>query len=324
MSIPLLYTSTPSPTLHFTEPFGPAEKCALVYLNEGGANIVFGILQDEGPVNALTGKLLRLPKDLPHVQNATAQLTAYNEHFQPLFPAHRLVQHELIALANGVASHINEKLRRFTRPTNRQDDFLDPEQDAGLLVTDMTPRKGDVILELKTKWLAQSPNAPPGAKRCRTCAIRASRASTGVRTATDSQSVCPLGLISDEESIRAKAVQSATHDDLLGEFLMHDAQDLLRQLRYWQTELDRHGVLNVSDDDGISDLCKAMTLRDCTLYVRGSDNDIEARLADLDLKQPQKLSSWRKIEQHLIEGGWYTNTESQRSWAEETLCILSR
>ena len=324
MSIPLLYTSTPSPTLHFEEPSGPAEKCALVYLNEGGANIVFGILQDEGPVNALTGKLLRLPKDLPHVQNATAQLAAYNEHFQPLFPAHHLVQHELVALANGVASHITEKLSTFPRPTNRQDDFLDPEQDAGLLVTDMTPRKGDVILELKPKWLAQSPNAPPGAKRCRTCAIRASRASAGVRTATDIRSICPLGLISDDEAVRMKAVRATTQDDFLRKFLMHDAQANLRQLRHWQTELDKHGVLSVRNDDSISDLCKAMTIRDCTLYVRGSDNDIEARLADLDLKQPQKLSSWRQIEQNLVEGGWYTNTESQRSWAEETLCILSR
>ena len=324
MSIPLLYTSTPSPTLHFQEPSGPAEKCALVYLDEGGANVVFGILQDEGQASALTGKLLRLPKALPHVQNATAQLAAYNEHFRPLFPAHHLVQHEFIALADGVAAHINEKLRRFTRPTSRQNDFLAPEQDAGLLVLDMTPLKEDVNLQLKPKWLAQSPNAPPGAKRCRTCALRASRASAGVRTATDSQSICPLGLISDDEAVRAKAVQSTTQDDLLRNFLMHDAQALLRQLRYWQTELDKYGVLNVSNDDGISDLCKAMTLRDCTLYVRGSDNDIEARLADLDLKRPQKLSSWRKIEQHLIEGGWYTNTESQCSWAEETLCILSR
>lgn len=68
-----------------------------------------------------------------------------------------------------------------------------------------------------------------------------------------------------------------------------------------------------------------MTLRDCTLFVRaGEDGVIEARLGDLDFKQPEKLKRWKEAERQLIDEGWYVNTEAESLWCEETICRLSR
>ena len=330
-SIPVWFGSCNPPSLCSTESTAltfshTAQKCHLVYLNEGGANFVFKILPDgEGELpKLLQRKLLRLGKNLSHVQTAEEQLQALDVNFSALFPAENLIKHELISLDEDVPRLLNEMLEELIRPNHRLEDLLPVQAMSGMLVTDMTPEAGEVLLQLKPKWLAQSPNAPPGAKRCRTCAVRAHRASERIRTATDAQESCPLDLISSNTGQRRRSVHAITTDTRIRDFLLVEAQPLLQQLRTCQAEFDRDGVLKTSGSDSIFSLCKAMTLRDCTLFVKRSDDTIEARLGDLDLKHPEKLLRWKKVEANLISGGWYTNTESREIRNTEKICVLAR
>ncbi|KAF2213793.1 hypothetical protein CERZMDRAFT_95829 [Cercospora zeae-maydis SCOH1-5] len=301
-------------------------KCNLVYLNEGGANFVFRILP-EAPGTlppTLQKKLLRVGKNLSHVQPAEEQLQALSTNFATLFPAENLIQHELISLDAGTTAALNIMLAALDRPNHRLDDLLPSKAISGMLVTDMTPEAGEVLLQLKPKWLAQSPNAPRGAKRCRTCAVRAHRASKSIRTATDAQQSCPLDLISDHVAQRKAAVHAITTDDRIRDYLLIGAQPLLQRLRTCQLEFDRDGVMKSTGLDSVLLLCRAMTLRDCTLFVKRSGMTIDARLGDLDLKHPEKIARWKKVEENLISDGWYTNTEPQEHHVEEKICLLAR
>ena len=51
---------------------------------------------------------------------------------------------------------------------------------------------------------------------------------------------------------------------------------------------------------------------------------IEARLGDLDLKNPngKKAEYWRNLERQLIEGGWYTATEKGNA-TNDSSCQLA-
>lgn len=300
--------------------------CTLEYLNEGGANFVFRILQNEsGPLPAsLQGRLLRLRKNLPHVQDAASQLKAYEQNFKSLFPAENLVHHELINLDISLPLVLNSALSRLARPSHRAQEFLPEDEQYGMLVTDMTPGFSETLLQLKPKWLTQSPNAPPDSVRCRTCALRAQRASRQIRTATDQQESCPLELISSSSENRRRAASRFTDNKHCIDFLVNDAQALLATLRAQQLVLDKNGVLEASKAETIYDVCRAMTLRDCTLFIKRSEKHVEARLGDLDLKQPQKLAKWQEMERSLINDGWYMNTEATKHWTKEATCLLSR
>ncbi|KAF7196242.1 Inositol-pentakisphosphate 2-kinase [Pseudocercospora fuligena] len=329
MSIPVWFVERGgSPRLcAFEPPTTTASRCVLEYLNEGGANFVYQILpleEEELLPPRLQGKLLRLRKDLSHVQTAEEQLEALDTNFRALFPPDNLVQHELIRLDHDVLNLLNRSLQDVVRPRHRSDDLLPAGDISGLLVTDMTPITGELLLQLKPKWLAQSPNAPPGSKRCRTCAVRSHRASQRIRTATDAQESCPLDLLNINIEERKRAVHAITPDRRLQEYLFSEAQPLLHQLRSCQTVFDPYGILRTSGADQVTSLCKAMTLRDCTLFLRRSGDSVEARLGDLDLKQPEKLARWKKVESDLINGGWYTNTEHSDHWIREKICLLSR
>ena len=134
-------------------------------------------------------------------------------------------------------------------------------------------------------------------------------------------SIC---LISNNNEERERAIRSITDDGSLQSYLRGDAQQLLRKLKLCQSELDSSGVLDIeSHDDGVN-ICKAMTLRDCTLFLKKSGDQIEARFADLDLKLPEKIAQWKKVEKSLIDEGWYTNAEDEADWSRETICLLSK
>lgn len=335
MSTLVYLVESETPSLHGIEPppstsRRPPLKCRLRYLNEGGANFVFTILPDgdcEVP-SILKRKLLRVRKNASHVQSAEDQLQALEESFRDLFLSENLIHHELISLDRSVLTLLNQEVVAASRPGHRADDAL-PEGDiSGLLVTDMTPLGDEILLQLKPKWLAQSPDAPNRAKRCRTCALRAQRVSMRIKTATDAQETCPLSLISHDLCERKRAINAITDDVRLSSFLMDQAQPILQQLRHCQMKLDPYGVRRLStlapeSDLCTSDLCKAMTLRDCTLFVKRSGKNVEARLGDLDLKLPERLPRWKKVEESLITEGWYCNTESKEFWAKEQICQLS-
>jgi inositol-pentakisphosphate 2-kinase len=88
--------------------------------------------------------------------------------------------------------------------------------------------------------------------------------------------------------------------------------DLLRKLAKCQAKFDTKGPVGGEVDKAFR---TAMTLRDCTVFLRlpnDRDYPIEARLGDLDLKSAGKVDYWRKTEQELIDGGWYTAKETDR------------
>jgi len=95
-------------------------------------------------------------------------------------------------------------------------------------------------------------------------------------------------------------------------------QSLFRILKEHQRRWDPSGVLMVAAEMDLRNLSKAMTIRDCTLFVLvKSDGEIEARLGDLDMKGLDKLAKWRATEQGLIGGGWYMGVA-------DSICALSR
>ncbi|KAK4950719.1 Inositol-pentakisphosphate 2-kinase [Elasticomyces elasticus] len=290
--------------------------CRLEYLNEGGANFVFRILShssEELPLR-LRKKLLRLRKefvDRPDV------LLAGEDTWQAIFPAENLIQHDLIALPPTIEV-INDLLHDVKdRPAHRKDDFCEGGTH-GILVTDMSPGQNDRLVELKPKWLAQSPNAPLGSRRCRTCALRAQReAEKGIVTATDRQRSCPLDLVSEDVASRKLAADRLTDDERVQEYLITAALPLLRTMQRYQQTWDPKGVLAPDGSPNAHDLSKAMTLRDCTLFVLvESDGGVEARLGDLDMKGIDKVGRWRTTEQGLVDGGWYMGVDD--------ICSLSR
>jgi inositol-pentakisphosphate 2-kinase len=76
-------------------------------------------------------------------------------------------------------------------------------------------------------------------------------------------------------------------------------------------ELDQVGVMVGSASD--ENLLAAMTLRDCTMYIKCTTADPKgwvAKIGDLDLKMGTKLAYWRTIEKSLIDEGWYEGTEN--------------
>ncbi|KAF2770684.1 hypothetical protein EJ03DRAFT_373545 [Teratosphaeria nubilosa] len=316
-NIPKLSASPPT-----TSP--PALPCTLHYHAEGGANILFRLTSTTTLPSRLQNRLLRLRKNLPHTLPASDQLEAFTTTFLPLFPPTNIIHHDLIELDPTLPPLLNETLARIPRPQNRRDTFLPLHERHGVLVTDMSPRGDEVLIQLKPKWLAQSPDAPPGSRRCRTCALRAQRAARGVRTATDAQAVCPLALVSESVEARRRAVAGVTGDERARAYLVGEAQVLLRSLRRWQVEFDARGVLNTFDGEGVRELCKAMTLRDCTLFVRCErDGGVEARVGDLDLKAPGRMAKWRGVEEGLGREGWYWGGEVEGGGDEERVCLLA-
>ncbi|RMY32444.1 hypothetical protein D0864_16829 [Hortaea werneckii] len=230
----------------------PAAPCVLSYLNEGGANFVFRIQPQacQDPSMQLHGRvpLLRIRKDLSHVQTGEEQLRSFNQHFKPLFPEQNLVEHEAVQL------------------------------------DDQAKNQG---------------------------------------TATDAQENCPLAMISENAHDRQRAAGATTTDKRLRDYLIDDAQPLLRTLKENQQRFDSSGVLGNVDDNALYDICKAMSLRDCTLFLKHGQLGVEARLSDLDLKQPEKLDKWRAVEEALINEGWYQNREAEEVWKEEKVCLFS-
>lgn len=305
----------------------PAAPCAITYLNEGGANFVFRIQPQacQDPSMQLHGRipLLRIRKDFSHVQNAEEQLRSFDQHFRPLFPAQNLVEHEAVQLDGDVIPRLNQTVSQAKRSSFRTGDLMPHDEKYGLLITNMSPLPMEKLVQFKPKWLAQSPNAPEDSKRCRTCALRAQRQAKKQSTATDAQENCPLAMVSENAHDRRRAAEATTADKKLQDYLVDDAQPLLRALKENQQRFDPSGVLGDVSDDVLSDICKAMSLRDCTLFLKHGQLGVEARLSDLDLKQPEKLEKWRAVEEVLINEGWYQNREAEGVWREENICLLS-
>lgn len=90
---------------------------------------------------------------------------------------------------------------------------------------------------------------------------------------------------------------------------------ILQHIRYLQGQLDPEGVLSCSSSSKEENRLRlAMTLRDCSLFIRipwlDQNMPIEAKLGDLDFKSRGKKIDWAMKEKRLLHGGWYVELES--------------
>ncbi|EAW10441.1 inositol-pentakisphosphate 2-kinase [Aspergillus clavatus NRRL 1] len=311
----------------------------LVYLAEGGANIIYRIVtishslqddstelhNDHGSHSSVPpefkGKLLRLRKESRTGISYHEIVRNFDNTIRPLFSPDELVDQTLVYLPRGLIQHCNEKLRAAEmtgkRPTKRHGVYLSDMEPCGLLVTDMTTfcSPGTVLAEMKPKWLLQSPSAPANSRRCRTCALRDMK-NYQARTAGGSgeRSFCPLDLVSDkfENVLRAtKYVRGCSDQTRLARILYRNPT--LQKLLAHQKGIHDVGLNGPSAQSLEKSL--AMTLRDCTMFVkmpRDGKGPVEIRLGDLDLKTGAggKAQYWHDLESQLITDGWYLGTRS--------------
>ncbi|KAF8242569.1 hypothetical protein K440DRAFT_648161 [Wilcoxina mikolae CBS 423.85] len=291
----------------------PAET-QLSYLAEGAANVIYRLT----PPSRF---LLRLRKTLASSQ---PNLSAYNylsTTAYPLFPAHLLVATTLIRLPPSLLASENSRLKALEasgqRPKKRHGMYLDTEEEFGFLVADMTPyTPRQILVEFKPKWVVQSPSAPEGARRCRTCALRAMK--------RQGDGFCPLDLASGEKRRVSRAMEfilpnkapkgfevvggweeerKVLREKVVGFLLESELMGVLKGL---QKRLDPEGPLG-SMGDRFTD---AMTVRDLTVFLRVDmdvDPGVECGVGDLDMKTKEggKEEYWRATEKTLIEEGWY-------------------
>ncbi|KAL6716811.1 Inositol-pentakisphosphate 2-kinase [Lecanora helva] len=295
----------------------------------------------------LNGKLVRLRKDLPTTAPTSDSQSHFEAMIKPLFQTENLVEAVLFEPSSDLLISCNKELRRMeadgTRPAKRHGDYLVEDEKHGCLISDMScpdPERFKCF-EFKPKWLVQSPSAPAGSRRCRTCALRAMKKSKkSENPETSKAAFCPLNLVSIDKAKLSIFVEhmlelnpkrdrskdadvTAAERERLMEFLYKNP--LLDRLRDLQLELDPDGVFKA--DLMSPTFLAAMTLRDCTLYLKvptSGKGGIEARLGDLDLKTSsgKKAEYWRSLESQLIDGGWYKATEEGNT-SQENLCQLS-
>ncbi|KAL8906811.1 MAG: hypothetical protein Q9207_001799 [Kuettlingeria erythrocarpa] len=334
------------------------------YLAEGAANVVFQIWSERSILTKdddfgqpgtrtgdgmlridqrLRGKLLRLRKDLLSVAPVFESHRHFEEQIEPLFPAGSLVEQLLCKLTPGFAAKANHELRALeaagSRSRKRRGVYLAEDEPYATAITSMLWDDQHASCEFKPKWLAQSPSAPPGSRRCRTCALRSMR-QIKERRPPQQGDYCPLTLLTDNEemlSLSLDAILSGSRGaplNVLGFILQlrpyFHQNPLVKLLRDLQVQKDPRGILKA--DPSSLDFMTAMTLRDCTMFLkipnRDDDGDaqLEVRLGDLDLKTPDgnKAAYWRDTERQLIEEGWYTATEATKTENHGFPCWLSR
>ncbi|KAI9804069.1 MAG: hypothetical protein M1825_001470 [Sarcosagium campestre] len=160
---------------------------------------------DSPPVSPFKDRLLRLRKTLSSSIPNAELVHRFHDIFTPIFPSSSLVSQELVLLPRDLTAICNARLHDDEaaghRIPKRRGLYLAEDEPHGVLVTDMTPRPGtdEVLVEFKPKWLAQSPNAPPNARRCRTCALRAQKNALRRRVGEQPETgFCPLDLMSDD------------------------------------------------------------------------------------------------------------------------------
>lgn len=268
----------------------------LVYLAEGGANVVYRFVPSPAADNPkrslsameqitdtiercsvparLRGKLLRLRKettaDLPYEVMAHD----FNAHVRPLFKPEELVDQTLIRLPDGLIQRCNEHLRAAERtgmrPKKRHGGYLCTKEPFGLLISDMTVFDGPAatLAEFKPKWLVQSPSAPAGAHRCRTCALREMKDHQARRLGQKEQrSFCPLDLVSErfENVLRATAFIQGCDDRVRLARILFRNPTLLKL----QSLQKSHGNVGLRGPSLHSrEVSLDMTIRDCTLFIR--------------------------------------------------------
>ncbi|KAF3917484.1 hypothetical protein ABW21_db0201463 [Orbilia brochopaga] len=288
------------------------------------------------------GVLLRLRKCLPSSESNLLAYEYLSTVIMPLFPPGVMVGQTLVRVPPGLISRANDILHHREeaglRPAHRWNLYLagDPrpteqqmEEPYAFLLEDMTPdvSRGELLLEFKAKWLSQSPNAPSDWKRCRTCALRLQKAAKALAKGKPAEwrGLCPLDLVSGhieraKNAVRHILGRSRCSNEILVQRVTNAlvSSPQLAVLKELQASLDPTGILEA--DHQSKEFLTAMTLRDCTFFVKVTPSDIQARLGDFDVKSGEggKSAYWIETERALIDGGWYSGTEAGNfPWKEK-------
>ncbi|KAL2140067.1 hypothetical protein VTI28DRAFT_4281 [Corynascus sepedonium] len=331
-----------------TLPLTSANNYKFKFVGEGAANIVFEVItepQDENR-SIFQDYLLRVPKAGTKAHKYVELQEYWETAVKGLFRPEDLVQQRLIRLeGEELASRLNHVLDQ--EEESRRADYRGSRVAAveyGMLVEDMRKRNpDDLTLEFKPKWLAQSPNAPASATRCRNCArelLRHERTKPNDRLDDKSQKpkttiLCPLNFLAcptsppaladvlaylatalDPPIRRVETTPPAQYDRLVHWLRTND---LIPRLRAAQLAHDGDGAgplgaaAAARDPAAAASLQLAMTLRDCACFVRVPTDPgapVEAKLGDLDKKNwVAKLGYWQGMETKLIEGRYYEGRE---------------
>ncbi|KAJ4356658.1 Inositol-pentakisphosphate 2-kinase [Didymosphaeria variabile] len=349
------------------------------FLAEGAANAVFQVIPNPGEgkesfvfedekgkilgKESLGRKVLRLSKGKPKTLRYKEIMEGFENEVIPLFRKTEAPLDQVSGLRNALNLSINESFEEFVMehegvaiapealtaliaelhthcPDNRH---IEPHhlEERGILLPDMSSVPGSVTtIEIKPKWLLQSPNAPRGAYLCRTCALHASRKAEKTYKGAW---ICPLALVAGstaaidpyvrhssllalkEEARKGPQKRIMGPDPAHIEAITNRAvpylstgpgHKILQHIRHLQAQLDQKGVLvHSSSPEDDYRLRLAMTLRDCSLFIRIPWADqtapIEAKLGDLDFKSAGKMGDWTEKEEGLLHGGWYVDLESE-------------
>lgn len=304
---------------------------------------------------------MRFRKDLPTTSPTLVAHHHFLNNVAPLFPPEDLIDIKVAHVKpSGIVAKLNNELRlaeeasaRCVSPTgypmkkrdsNRHGIYL-AEDDHALLITDMSPSATTDLFQFKPKWLFPSFSAPPGSKRCRTCALHARRNHLrSLNGQPPKRGFCPFDLISPSPEDVMRAAAKILHVKPKGENSNreHLAQiwrfkewarstKLLRRIQSLQRQHDPSGIVNLiarknvdlanhEVDDLESKMQIAMTLRDVTLFLLMPKDETKpcvARLGDLDLKSKGKLMDWERIEKELIQEGWYEGTEEKHGMTKQ-------
>lgn len=303
----------------------------------------------------MTSKVLRVNKGVPKTLRSDEVIAGFYNDVRPLFMPGTVASIDLanppskcvMTLSRDLTEHLmeHEGVPLFPEvmiDLTQKSDAIRQEsgtnsltsQRLGILLPNMSPTPGSSItLEIKPKWLLQSPTAPANAVRCRTCALQV------VKPKDLSTYICPLHfsdgnrraiypwiflrvqeqLIEHSEMSNEVLLKQATMiaEDVTTYLTEGDGRTLLKHLQFLQRTLDPHGVLRRKDIEPKElferNLRLAMTLRDCSMYIRVSyssnelaSTKIECKLGDLDFKSADKMDDWEDKERTLLGDEAYT------------------
>ncbi|KAL5411998.1 hypothetical protein PMIN06_003493 [Paraphaeosphaeria minitans] len=249
-----------------------ANSVRFEFLAEGAANAVFRLVpySSQGGEETfvfedrrgkivekakLAEKVIRMSKGKPKTLKYKEIMEGFETVVKPLFRKTEPSQKGASGPSTAIKLSINESLEKFIMnhegvaitpeaikallaemhthcPENRHIESHHLEQ-RGILLPDMSSVPGSVItIEIKPKWLLQSPNAPRDAYLCRTCALQASRQSKKTAKGTW---ICPLALVAGEKA----AIEPYIRYRSLCKMMEKPGHHVLRMYTYFYSKYSR-------------------------------------------------------------------------------------
>ena len=228
----------------------------------------------------LKNKLLKLRKQESSSVPVIESHKFFKRNVEPLFPPGMLLEQERCEVSPDLLKHYNKELKRnekqqYLRNKGRAGAYLAENEPHGLLITSMLYDDKHASCHFKPKWLTQSPSAPQGSKRCRTCATQAK-----CKKVNNFHAFCPLTLTNNDEGLlkthllgalmKMKGSPISIFDQVSSAIPFFQGSPTLHRLKELQGANDTAGPLTAElSSKGYR---FAMTLRDCTMFMKASLN----------------------------------------------------